>query len=994
MKKALKICGTLFAAYALIGFLIFPLLLKFFGQRALREHVNESAVIERVTANPFTWRLSVEGLQLAEASGEWSVAWERATVNLSVLTLFKFYPVLDQIQLEAPDISYVRRIENQEAEPEESDLGSEEPKDWREIIAEVNTMEIPKVRINLLEVDSGRVTFVDDTNATQYSQVIEPINFTLEDFTTVTNSDNEMHFIAVTETGAELEWTGNFTSQPLTSSGSFRLEGLRIHHLSPYYAKFIRFDLVSAVFGMQFDYNLNLSDLENLFSMQAGSFELTDVLSRPSDNEDQLISLAAVSVDGVSFNFPQQALVVESISVKDGLTKIEQAADGSINLLELVAMPVVDAQMQAAPTDAEAEFSFEVREISVEDYRIFWVDSLQSGLVSVEVGIPNILIQDVSSDLLQPFELAADYELGENGTAHFEGSVVAETGALDVALSMQNIPLSIGGAYANEFAAIGLDGGSFTFTGAVKGALEEGYRLTGQGSVDGLAISQGTHLRAEWGQLAFEGLEMTTQPLSMHVDLLTLDQPYAAYVQLPVAQVEADGGEAESDDAVVADTTVSEPLPDVSIDSIQVKAGTFKLTDQSIQPQVELTMSEVDVSVDNVSTRGDSPAEVILSALINQSLLSLNAKLYPADPGRESEVNAQLEALSLPGFSPYSGKAVGRKVAKGWFTIDSDWSVVDNKLEAKNKLLIDQFELGERVESEDALRLPLDFAISLLKGPNGEMDLSLPLYGDLSDPKVSIGQIVRKALVGLITSVATSPFKLLSGLVDTEADLSRVDFAAGVHELDAGLIDQLNALAKALNARPGIQLTMTSFVSDADKDSIARDLLREQVLGDSEKRDDATYLKKLKRAYKKAMSDGTEPVVEEPIEPASETEFVEKVTRIRTRPEFKRYKTERRVELVEVTKPVGPQAEEEAPDTSVEADASEETGEVTQAQMEAALMRRVPVDQAQVEQLARQREAAVRSHLIIAGGVDAARIFVIELGASEGERSGIGFDLK
>ena len=68
----------------------------------------------------------------------------------------------------------------------------------------------------------------------------------------------------------------------------------------------------------------------------------------------------------------------------------------------------------------------------------------------------------------------------------------------------------------------------------------------------------------------------------------------------------------------------------------------------------------------------------------------------------------------------------GYEIEKGKLSIDVTYKVENRALDAKQKFVIDQLQLGDKVESPDAVSLPLKLAVALLKDRNGVIDIDLP----------------------------------------------------------------------------------------------------------------------------------------------------------------------------------------------------------------------------------------------------------------------------
>jgi hypothetical protein len=164
--------------------------------------------------------------------------------------------------------------------------------------------------------------------------------------------------------------------------------------------------------------------------------------------------------------------------------------------------------------------------------------------------------------------------------------------------------------------------------------------------------------------------------------------------------------------------------------------------------------------------------------------------------------------------------------------VDVSYKIEQRKLTAAQHFLVDQLELGDRVESPDAVHLPLKIAVALLKDRNGLIDLDLPMSGSLDDPTFRIGPIVWKMVVNLVVKVATAPFALLGHLFGGGNEhMNIIEFPAGSAELDKPAQEQLAAVAKSLNERPQLKLDVPMVSADAiDRPMLAEARLRSALL--------------------------------------------------------------------------------------------------------------------------------------------------------------------
>ena len=80
-----------------------------------------------------------------------------------------------------------------------------------------------------------------------------------------------------------------------------------------------------------------------------------------------------------------------------------------------------------------------------------------------------------------------------------------------------------------------------------------------------------------------------------------------------------------------------------------------------------------------------------------------------------------------------------------------------NKLAAENNVRLDQLTFGDKVESPTATKLPVLLAVSLLKDRSGVIDIDLPISGSLDDPQFSVGGLIVRVIVNLLTKMLDGP---------------------------------------------------------------------------------------------------------------------------------------------------------------------------------------------------------------------------------------------
>ena len=110
------------------------------------------------------------------------------------------------------------------------------------------------------------------------------------------------------------------------------------------------------------------------------------------------------------------------------------------------------------------------------------------------------------------------------------------------------------------------------------------------------------------------------------------------------------------------------------------------------------------------------------------------------------------------------------------------------------------------MDSPDAVNLPVQLAVSLLKNSRGEIDLNLPVSGTLDDPQFSVFGLVMKMLFNLIGKAITSPLVLLGSALGGGGEELAARPRRGHGHLGEAEQGRLKTLAQALVDRLTLRL--------------------------------------------------------------------------------------------------------------------------------------------------------------------------------------------
>jgi hypothetical protein len=254
----------------------------------------------------------------------------------------------------------------------------------------------------------------------------------------------------------------------------------------------------------------------------------------------------------------------------------------------------------------------------------------------------------------------------------------------------------------------------------------------------------------------------------------------------------------------------------INIGPISIEKGEMTFEDLTLPIHFRLDNNNINGSLSEFSTTTTKPSSIKLDGNIGKyGYMKITGDLLHNNLKNYTDIKVDFDNIALHDLSGYSGKFVGRKIDDGKLTLDLKYYIEKSKLDAKNNLVISQIKLGERIESKDALSLPLDLAIAILEDRNGIIDIKLPIKGDLDNPEFSIAPIVWQAFTNILAKAITAPFSLLGALFGFgEDEINSVPFYFGSAEISPVQKEPLDKIVQILQSRTKLVINVAPVYDD------------------------------------------------------------------------------------------------------------------------------------------------------------------------------------
>ncbi|MDX1573368.1 MAG: DUF748 domain-containing protein [Methylophaga sp.] len=683
-----------------------------------------------------------------------------------------------------------------------------------------------------LQIDNTALTLKDQ-------QPDSPVNLGLmlsadvQDFSLSDNQQMSINTQISLDSGGDITVDGQMQLFPvLAVKADTGIEQLSLSPLQPYLNEYTHIEIVSG----QLNSNASITTHQQMpFSIQ-GDLTLSQLQLDNQQLDKKLLSLDTLTINSFDFSQANLQLAISEVIVDafDSLIVIDE--NGETNLKSLI-----KEQGNTATEDESPSLQLDIASLQINNAALALADQQPDSPVNLGLML-SADVQDFSlkDDQQIPFNTQISLESG--GEITLEGqmqlfptlAIQAETGIEQLSL----LPLQ---PYLNQYAYVDMVSVKVDATARLSSNQQEPFSIQGDLTLSEVLLDnqQLDQKLISLDTLSVNSLDFSQANKKLAISEMIVDALYSRVLinengETNIALLIKDQSSTEGAETATESFSDESDGYEFSLGRAEINNASSQFTDQNLPIVFDAYMQRLNGGISGFATSSEAPVDIALEGQVDEfGLVVIDGAMNPMDVFDDTMINLAFSNLDLPAMSPYTIKFAGRKIDEGRADVELTYEIVNGDLKASNDILIRDIVLGEKVDSPDALDLPLDLAVSLLENNEGVIEINIPVSGNLDDPQFAMGPVIREAIGAALKNIVTAPFRFLGSLVgigNGDEPIDTIRFRAGRSDLTPPAQEKLQKLVDALSQRPQLALQIPApFAESGDRQALKKSAVEARI---------------------------------------------------------------------------------------------------------------------------------------------------------------------
>jgi hypothetical protein len=570
----------------------------------------------------------------------------------------------------------------------------------------------------------------------------------------------------------------------------------------------------------------------NYFSSTA---KIYDFKMYESNDIDAFSTLDTLIVNLEPLQFLNNTFEIEQLYMRGLMTKIIMK-DSNFNFDDLVAFYAQPKDSLNTEAEASESYKFSISNIELKKSNFYLDDKnvdKETHIKDFSFAIPHIGWD-------QKEKSNADLKFNFENGGYFQSNLNINpiSGEFDALVTIKELSLTPFYEYVSEYAAINDFKGGLNAQIKVNGNTNEAIKSLLSGTIDvndfkmtdtnNKTFLSAKKLSTEIKLIDYfnKNYELTSLSLENSYTFFQLDSISNNFSQI----FKLDDPNEENATTIPenkTDTILSKTSQTINyaINKLSLNNGVLDYTDNLTGQPFNYNLSTIKIESDSINSNSEW-LDIFATMLLNERG-TLKSEIG-IDPNNflNSTIDIVVQNFLLQDLNIYTDYYMGHRILKGDMYYFSKSKLTNGQIASENKLIVKNASLEN---SKGGLYdLPLKFAFFLLTDKNGDVELDIPVKGDLKDPSTELAPIIWKTFKNVIGKTVAAPINFLVGLVGGDPkELEELNFTYTDSILSPKHERQLLKLIDLERKKDSLQITMTYFVDS----TLLREAIATETIG-------------------------------------------------------------------------------------------------------------------------------------------------------------------
>lgn len=542
------------------------------------------------------------------------------------------------------------------------------------------------------------------------------------------------------------------------------------------------------------------------------------------NERDEFTTFDTLIINIEPYRFIFNEKVVEQFYLQ-GLTVKTIMKDSIFNFDDLIAF---HSEEPEAELEESESFKYDISNIELQDAH-FIFDNQNVGKIT-DIDEFSFIIPYIGWDQEHKSSADVKFNLDNGGFIESSLNINPVDGEFDALIKVDKLFLYPFYEYVKEYAEINSIDGQLNAEIKIEGNTNDAVKsiVSGTADVENFIMTDTNDKEILASKHIHSSLEKIDYYNSSYtIDSLNFSDPYIYFEMDSITnnlyklfKMDPEGNFTWEETESVSDSIDNDSELYYAIDNLIVQNGVLDYSDNITGERFDYHLNKITIDSDGIIS--DAEWVKIYADMLLNNRGTLNAKLgYNPLDLNNLNLDLTIENFLLSDINIYSQYYTGHSILVGDFYYYSKSIITNANIVSENNLLVKNVAVENN--KNGLFSLPLKFALFILKDKNGDVNLEIPVRGDLNDPEISIGKIIWNTFKKKITGAASNPVNSLATLVDVNPkDYEQLVFNYTDTIPNESHYLKLDKLLEIENKKDGLKIELIHFAdSKLQQEAIA-----------------------------------------------------------------------------------------------------------------------------------------------------------------------------